>query len=76
MQDHRAQRHLVYLDNAATTQKPNSVIECIEDYYKLHNANIHRGVHTLSYESTVLYEEGHKKVAEECRQARLHLTRI
>lgn len=55
---------LVYLDNAATTQKPLSVIECIEDYYKLHNSNIHRGVHTLSYESTVLYEEGHKKVAE------------
>lgn len=57
-------KRLVYLDNAATTQKPLSVIECIEDYYKLHNANIHRGVHTLSYESTVLYEEGHKKVAE------------
>lgn len=57
-------KRLVYLDNAATTQKPLSVIECIEDYYKLHNANIHRGVHTLSYESTVMYEEGHKKVAE------------
>lgn len=57
-------KRLVYLDNAATTQKPLSVIDCIEDYYKLHNANIHRGVHTLSYESTVMYEEGHKKVAE------------
>lgn len=57
-------KSLVYLDNAATAQKPLSVIESIENYYKRHNANIHRGVHTLSYESTVMYEEGHKKVAE------------
>jgi cysteine desulfurase/selenocysteine lyase len=57
-------RNLVYLDNAATSQKPLPVIECIENYYKRHNANIHRGVHTLSYESTVMYEDGHKKTAE------------
>ena len=56
-------KKLVYLDNAATTQKPLSVIECIRNYYERHNANIHRGVHTLSYESTVMYEDGHKKIA-------------
>ncbi|MEM7008361.1 MAG: cysteine desulfurase [Thermodesulfobacteriota bacterium] len=55
---------LVYLDNAATTQKPKSVIDCIDNYYRKHNSNIHRGVHTLSYESTVMYEDAHKKVAE------------
>lgn len=55
---------LIYLDNAATTQKPESVIDCIDNYYRKHNSNIHRGVHTLSYESTVMYEEAHKKVAD------------
>lgn len=54
---------LIYLDNAATTQKPKSVINCIDNYYRNHNSNIHRGVHTLSYESTVMYEEAHQKVA-------------
>ncbi len=54
---------LVYLDNAATTQKPNAVIDALRNYYETHNANIHRGVHTLSYESTLLYEEAHEKVA-------------
>lgn len=55
---------LVYLDNAATTQKPKSVIDCIGNYYTNHNSNIHRGVHTLSYESTVMYEQAHQKVAD------------
>ncbi len=55
---------LVYLDNAATTQKPQSVIHAIDNYYRQHNSNIHRGVHTLSYESTVMYEDAHKKVAD------------
>ncbi len=55
---------LIYLDNAATTQKPKTVIECIDNYYRKHNSNIHRGVHTLSYESTVMYEDAHKKVAD------------
>lgn len=55
---------LIYLDNAATTQKPESVINCIDNYYRNHNSNIHRGVHTLSYESTVMYEDAHKKVAD------------
>lgn len=55
---------LIYLDNAATTQKPKSVIETEKNFYEKHNANIHRAVHTLSYESTVMYEEAHKKVAK------------
>ncbi len=55
---------LIYLDNAATTQKPNSVIEAEKRFYEETNANIHRAVHTLSYESTVLYENAHKKVAD------------
>ncbi|MCX8029223.1 MAG: cysteine desulfurase [Brevinematales bacterium] len=54
---------LVYLDNAATSQKPIQVISRIEEYYKNQNANIHRSVHLLGYESTVEYEESHKKVA-------------
>jgi cysteine desulfurase/selenocysteine lyase len=57
-------RPLVYLDNAATAQKPQVVIDCIDNYYKNHNSNIHRGVHTLSYESTVMYEDAHRKVAD------------
>ncbi|HEY4716397.1 MAG TPA: cysteine desulfurase [bacterium] len=55
---------LVYLDNAATTQKPKQVIESIRRYNEEMTANIHRAVHTLSYESTVLYEEAHKKLAK------------
>ncbi len=47
---------LVYLDNAATTQKPRQVINSIVDYYSGYNANIHRGVHTLSQEATDAYE--------------------
>jgi cysteine desulfurase/selenocysteine lyase len=54
---------LVYLDNAATTQKPNVVIDALKNFYETHNSNIHRGVHTLSYESTLMYEEAHEKVA-------------
>ena len=49
-------RRLVYLDNAATTQKPQSVIEAISDFYQNRNANIHRGIHALSHEATELYE--------------------
>jgi cysteine desulfurase/selenocysteine lyase len=48
---------LVYLDNAATTQKPLAVIEAIENYYRRDNANIHRGVHTLSERATASYEK-------------------
>jgi cysteine desulfurase/selenocysteine lyase len=48
---------LVYLDNAATTQKPLAVIEAIEQYYRQNNSNIHRGVHTLSERATADYEK-------------------
>lgn len=54
---------LVYLDNAATSQKPRQVIEAISDYYENHNANAHRGVHTLAEEATKMYEEARAKVA-------------
>jgi len=50
-------RSLVYLDNGATSQKPNSVIESISDYYKSYNSNVHRGVHHLSQLATEKYEE-------------------
>ena len=53
---------LVYLDNAATSQKPQQVIDCIVDYYSNYNANIHRGVHTLSQEATDAYETARKKI--------------
>ncbi|MGE3856649.1 MAG: aminotransferase class V-fold PLP-dependent enzyme [Dehalococcoidia bacterium] len=54
---------LVYLDNAATSQKPVQVIAELTRFYRDHNANIHRGVHTLSVESTELYEAARSKVA-------------
>jgi len=54
---------LVYFDNAATSQKPISVIEAMREFYEKSNANIHRAVHTLSQEATELYEEAHKEVA-------------
>ncbi|MDI6850681.1 MAG: cysteine desulfurase [bacterium] len=54
-------KHLVYLDNAATSQRPIQVIKALEEFYILHNANIHRAIHTLSRESTELYEEAHEK---------------
>ena len=54
---------LAYLDNAATTQKPLAVIEAIDRYYHRFNANVHRGVHTLSQEATDLYEEARRTVA-------------
>ena len=53
---------LVYLDNAATSQTPQVVIDTICDYYSWYNANIHRGVHTLSQEATDAYELARKKI--------------
>ncbi len=53
---------LVYLDNAATTQKPQSVIDAISNYYLHNNANVHRGVHTLSQRATDDYEAGREAV--------------
>ena len=49
-------RPLVYLDSAATSQKPESVIEAMDDYYRFHNANIHRGVYALAQEATDMFE--------------------
>ena len=54
---------LVYLDNAATSQRPVQVLAEITRFYRDHNANIHRGVHTLSVEATELYEQARTKVA-------------
>src|SRR5699024_598479 len=53
---------LVYLDNAATTQKPEAVLQVIEDYYHKNNANVHRGVHTLAERATEEYETAREKV--------------
>jgi cysteine desulfurase / selenocysteine lyase len=50
-------RDLVYLDNAATNQKPKRVIDALVDYYTGYNANIHRGIHTLAEKATKAYEE-------------------
>ncbi len=55
-------KSLVYLDNAATTQKPSSVINTLINYYENYNANIHRGVHKLAEEATTAYEEVRQKV--------------
>src|SRR5579872_7194479 len=54
-------KRLVYLDNAATTQKPIQVIDSISDYYENHNANIHRSVHVLAEEATESFEESRAK---------------
>jgi cysteine desulfurase/selenocysteine lyase len=56
-------KRLVYLDNAATSQKPERVIERLADFYRTQNANIHRGIHTLAEEATGAYEGTRKKVA-------------
>lgn len=53
---------LIYFDNAATSQTPKAVIDTIVDYYSTYNANIHRGVHTLSQEATDAYEAARKKI--------------
>jgi cysteine desulfurase/selenocysteine lyase len=56
-------KKLVYLDNAATSQKPQQVLDALTEYYEEHNANIHRGVHRLAAEATAAYEEARQKVA-------------
>ena len=55
---------LVYLDNAATSQKPKMVVKAIEDFYFKHNANVHRGLHTLSEDASEMYEDARKTVAK------------
>ncbi|MGW3246641.1 cysteine desulfurase [Streptomyces sp. NPDC001070] len=56
-------KKLVYLDNAATSQKPRQVIDALSEYYERYNANVHRGVHTLAEEATALYEGARDKIA-------------
>ena len=63
---------LVYFDNAATSQTPLQVIDIIADYYKKYNANIHRGVHTLSQEATDAYEAARKKIQKHFNAAHAH----
>lgn len=57
------EKQLVYLDNAATSQKPESVLRAMDDYYRRYNANVHRGVHKLSEEATSAYEQARLKVS-------------
>ncbi len=61
-QEHHAGVPLVYLDNAATSQKPLAVIEAIDTYYREYNANVHRGIHKLSEAATIAYEGARVKV--------------
>ena len=56
-------KSLVYLDNAATSQKPQAVIDALIQYYENDNANVHRGIHELSRRATVAYEGAREKVA-------------
>jgi cysteine desulfurase / selenocysteine lyase len=56
-------RALVYLDSAATSQKPAAVLDAMDDYYRRHNANVHRGVYRLAQEATDLFEGARERVA-------------
>lgn len=62
--DHHAGQKHIYLDNAATSQKPTAVIEALDDYYRRYNANVHRGVHQLSEAATAAYEQARIKVKQ------------
>ncbi|EMA55326.1 MULTISPECIES: aminotransferase class V-fold PLP-dependent enzyme [Halococcus] len=57
-------QHLAYLDNAATSQTPDRVVDAMSDYYRGTNANVHRGIHHLSQEASIAYEEAHDRLAE------------
>ncbi|WP_247003632.1 aminotransferase class V-fold PLP-dependent enzyme [Halosolutus gelatinilyticus] len=57
-------QRVVYLDNAATTQTPDPVVDAMSDYYRESNANVHRGIHHLSQEASTAYEEAHDRVAD------------
>tara|TARA_B100000029_G_scaffold516569_1_gene631279 strand:+ start:55483 stop:56712 length:1230 start_codon:yes stop_codon:yes gene_type:complete len=57
-------KNIIYLDSAATTQKPNEVINSISDYYKNYNSNIHRGIYSISIEATELYENARNTLAK------------
>ena len=66
------QQPLVYFDNAATSQTPQAVIDVIVDYYSRYNANIHRGVHSLSQEATDAYEQARQKIQAHFNAAKSH----
>jgi cysteine desulfurase/selenocysteine lyase len=63
-QEHHQGVPLVYLDNAASSQKPLRVIETMDSYYRLNHANVHRGIHKLSEQATEAYEQARKKVRD------------
>ena len=65
-------KQLIYFDNGATAQKPQAVIDAIDLYYKNQNANIHRGVHTLSQEITVAYENARTTIQKHLNAAHAH----
>ena len=67
-------RNLVYLDNAATTQKPHCVIDATNQYYSLSNANVHRAVHTLAGEATEGYEKCRSLLKERYNASRAIIT--
>jgi cysteine desulfurase/selenocysteine lyase len=64
---------LAYLDNGATAQKPLAVIDALDRYWRQHNANVHRGVHTLSEEATAMYEDARETVASHLGAGRREL---
>ena len=63
---------LVYLDNAATTQKPTQILEAIAAYYEKDNANVHRGVHTLAERATAAYEAARERVRSFIQRSSLY----
>lgn len=65
-------RPLVYFDNGATSQKPQSVIDALDNYYKNENANIHRGIHTLSQEITIAYENARAVIQKHLNAEHAH----
>jgi len=58
------EKRLVYLDSAATSQKPRSIVQAMDNYYNQNNANVHRGIHLLAEEATQMYELARKKIAD------------
>ncbi len=63
---------LVYLDNGATTQKPKQVLDCIDNYYKTLNSNVHRGVHKLSQDVTIVYENARATIQKHLNAKHAH----
>lgn len=64
LQQKRQGKNLVYLDNSATTQKPFSVLQAMNEFYERDNANVHRGIYDLSLKATMVYEQAHQTAAD------------